>query len=76
MQKWMWRKAVHDANLCYGCHHICGNTTEDKRWDALFPSLLPKSKICNQTKTMRDVVMASNPVARWLWEAFIGNPLH
>jgi hypothetical protein len=48
MQKWMWRKAVHDANLCYGCHHICGNTTEDKRWDALFPSLLPKSEISLQ----------------------------
>jgi hypothetical protein len=23
---------------------------------------------------MRDVAMARNPVARWLWEAFIGNP--
>jgi hypothetical protein len=52
MQKWMWRKAVHDANLCHGCHHICGNTTEDKRWDALFHHAKDTCTICVPTMSL------------------------
>jgi hypothetical protein len=52
MQKWMWRKAVHDANLCHGCHRICGNATEAKRWDAFPHHAKDTCTICVPTMSL------------------------
>jgi hypothetical protein len=65
------------VDLCTNQHDVHLPKNQNLKNQNPFSSiLLPKSEICNQTKTMRDVAMARNPVARWLWEAFIGNPLH